>query len=482
MKQYELKKIVRWFAQIGITLSLICSVSLYPAKGKKVIQPPKSSELLSVDGQIPVSQVIGQVSRDRQELQALRDRYMQEYVIKGIQGDCVQLTRKITNATIDYVNTRIAETIKKIGPAPTKFSVFTMGSLARDESGFFTDLEIGILVTKKDQKVLNYFKKFSQVLADRFFLLGEHPDVGGKGLRIDEADNAPDHLRWWARYASPEQIAALSKAAQEGISPTPFEGSRIFVATPQEFADLLDPDLPRKLQNISTIPQKEKNLAMGAFAIARNIRHLYGDKTVFDKYMKAREKYLQGPPQDSTYHKNRREELSYYLLKYDAAKHGKPGSAIAEGKLGDIIDIKGTLYRFPEEVLTSLGFLYNVKAQNTIQVADELVGLKRMSPEWGNALKELMNFTMCLRLRKQMILGKQGYVIPVTQKGYDLLKQNLSPYDLKKLVPGQADSIITPEISMLLNTKYLPLEKRLLETLNRFTAGERDAFLKKMNM
>ena len=89
---------------------------------------------------------------------------MQEYTQQGMQSNCMQIANKATQATIAYVNQRVAETIKKIGPVPTKFSVFTMGSMARDESGFFTDLEIGILVAKKDPTVLDYFKRFSQVL------------------------------------------------------------------------------------------------------------------------------------------------------------------------------------------------------------------------------------------------------------------------------------------------------------------------------
>lgn len=494
------------FKQLGVLIFALSVVTTYAAKkDKKPVV--KQVKVETVKGQVPVTDVIGQVVRDRQELQALREKYMQEYQKKGMQSNCMQLAAKITQATMAYVATRIAETVKKIGPAPTKFCVFTMGSMARDESGFFTDLEIGILVTKKDQKVLDYFKRFSQVLADRFFLLGEHPDVGGKGLRIDEADNAPDHLRWWARYASPEQITILAQAGYN-----PYEGSRIFVATPQEFADLLDPNLPEKLEKTVAMSAKEKNIAVGAFAIARNMRHLYGDKAVFDKYMVARDKYLQGPPQDSTYHKNRREELSYYLLKFDSDKHGKAGSMIATGKLGDIIDIKRTLYRFPEEVLTTLGFMNNVGVQNTAHIADKLVAIKRMSPEWGNALKDLMNFTLCLRLKKQIKFGKQGLLVPVTQKGFnelkqlyandlatankslaaataaqntkaigqaeiDIVKAKVNMKDLEKLVPEKSDSIVTPEIIMLLNNKYLPLEKKLLETLNNFTAGDRDAFL-----
>lgn len=196
---------------------------------------------------------------------------------------------------------------------------------------------------------------------------------------------------------------------------------------------------------------------------------MYGDSFLLDQYMDARDTYLQGPPQDARQYKNRREEFSYCLLKYDVEKHGKPGSAIVTGKLGDIVNIKEALYRFPEEVLISLGFLFNVKVQNTAQIADQLVLMKCISPEWGNDLKDLMNFTVWLRLRKQMKLGKQGFDIPVTQKGYDELTQKLSSYDLQKVVPGQADSLLTPEIIDLLHAKYLPLEKKLYEFIKDFS-------------
>ncbi len=509
------------YAQIGmvILVSLVYSAPLYGAnKGKKGKKPPvvvQQPESTDADSQLSVAEVIGQVARDRQELQALRSKFMQEYTQHGgMQGNCMQLVGKVTQATMAYVNQRIAETVKKLGPAPTKFSIFTMGSMARDESGFFTDLEVGILVAKKDPAILNYFRRFSQVLADRFFKLGEHPDVGGKGLRFDEEDNGPDHLRWYARYASPEQVAALDTAVGgERTSQSPAEGSRIFVATPAEFARFSG---PYAIKSLVGATERETKIVAGLHFLVRNIRYFYGDKPVFDQYIAAREKYLQGPPETSDLqYANRRQEIAYRKLESDVGKYGKADSLVFLGKLGDVVDPKRTLYRFPEQVLTSLGFWYNAGVQNTVQIADKLVAMKHMSPEWGNALKDLMNFTMCLRLRKQMILGKQGFSIPVTQKGYNELKKTFATdlatatrslktattakdtkaivqaedaiiqakvniADLNKMMPGKADSIISPEIVTLLNTKYLPLEKKLLETLKAFLAGDKNAFLQKM--
>ncbi len=89
-----------------------------------------------VEGQPSLTDVTGQTTRDRQELQALRNKFMQQYTQQGMQGNCIQLAQQVTQATIAYVNQRIAETINKLGPEPTKFSIFTMGSIARNESGF----------------------------------------------------------------------------------------------------------------------------------------------------------------------------------------------------------------------------------------------------------------------------------------------------------------------------------------------------------
>ncbi len=500
-----------------------------------------------------VGQVYGQASTDRQELKALRDVYMKEYTQNNMKSNCIQITNKITTATMAYVTKRINETVKKLGPAPTPFSIFTMGSMARDESGFFTDLEIGIIVKEKNPAVISYFNDFNQILADRFFVLGEHPDVGGLGLRIDEGDHAPDHLRFWARYAAPEHAFDLYLKSKPLT--TPYEGSRLYVTTPKELANFLDPKFPENMVDLSNkeirtlfetelakaqkdtaykglskqeleakvwvyvnqvarpLTVKEQDLAE-SITLMRNIRYMYGDKSIFDQYMKLRETYLQGPPKKkSPHYTNRREELAYISLQNDIIRHAKPGSPLITGKLGDEIDLKRTFYRFPEQCLTSLGAWYNVGVQSTAQIADKLVAMGRMSTQWGTAIKDLMNFAMCLRLRKQMAFNKQGFAIPVTMQGYNKLKQqytkelvtakakvlslqkskanpkalakahedvstvDVALRDLEKMMPGKPDSILSPEIITLLNTKYLPLEKKLFDTLKKFLAGDKNAFL-----
>ena len=80
---------------------------------------------------------------------------------------------------------------------------------------------------------------------------------------------------------------------------------------------------------------KEKEIVEGIYSLVRNIRHFYGDKTLFDQYIVAREKYLQGPPQTKNPHYvNRRQEIAYLKLKGDVQKFGKASSPVFSGKLG----------------------------------------------------------------------------------------------------------------------------------------------------
>ncbi|HRE32981.1 MAG TPA: DUF294 nucleotidyltransferase-like domain-containing protein, partial [Candidatus Berkiella sp.] len=63
--------------------------------------------------------------------------------------DYMQVAKNITEDTKQYINKIIAEEIKKLGTPPCDFSVVTLGSMARQESGPVTDLEIGFLIKEK---------------------------------------------------------------------------------------------------------------------------------------------------------------------------------------------------------------------------------------------------------------------------------------------------------------------------------------------
>lgn len=481
-----------------------------------------------------VAQLFGKATNDRLELKQLRDKYMEQFQNEQQSlkknPNYMQITANISKDTIAYVQKRIKEEIKKIGTPPTEFCIFSMGSLAREESGFFTDLEIGILVKEKSTLIEDYFRKLIQAFSDRLFLLGEHPDVGGKGLRIDEADIAPIHLKFNMRYAR-WYIANKQNA---------FEGSRIFITTPQEFAAMLKPHLlahqksygkhalqlffrdelkqaqqdnpdislhilKAKVANFvkdSTQPfnSHEENIIKALPRHIRNVCLLYGSQTLFDEYLTARNKYLNGKAEKHhRMYENRRQEIAFNKMATDIVAF-KKSKAISQALLPDMVDIKRELYRFAEQVMTNLGFYHGIHEQNTIKIAQELANKGLITYQVKNHLIELLKYLTGLRLKQQAIFKQQLKAIPTTSRTYfnqraklqqeikRLYSQNTDPVkiaqlkaELKSLAllrPETERSILSPDVLELLKKRYLPMLKNLFELTNQFVRGDKEAFKK----
>ncbi len=150
------------------------------------------------------------------------------------------LVKKISEDTIALVK-ELCENIKQsLGTPPTNFEIFTLGSLARRESGFYTDFEVGVVLQENSIAAQIYFEKFSQKLADSLFMLEEHPDVGMHGAHLDTADNAPPHKRFEFRDLSEDQIMNKIRNAighrRKGDVPT--AGSRIYLLAADDFVNL----------------------------------------------------------------------------------------------------------------------------------------------------------------------------------------------------------------------------------------------------
>lgn len=513
-----------------------------------------------------VKQLFGRIQKDRSDLNALREKHIARYNQEKTKPlpQYSALMKDITNDTIVYINSLVSDTLKKLGPAPTRFCIFSLGSLARQESGFFTDLEIGIILDKKTTQAVAFFKKFAQELADRIFLLGEHPDVGGKGMRLDEADNSPIHNKFFARYASPSQIKSLLREAIErrAFENIPTEGSRLFITTPEELAShlnahyldilvsgaykkyanlegkkLFDSELAKALKNpaykgmsrhdilskVDSLVQemtqpysaRERRVSDSIANLSRNITCLYGDKSLFNRYKSSREAFLNGVSRyQNPNYTTRRQEIAYCKMREDISRYLQKAdkSSVVQGKLQKEIDIKRELYRFTEQLLTNLGFWYNVQVQNTLAIARALAEKGVISASLSNRLVDLMNFCMGMRLRKQEKMRRQTWAVPVTLEEFQdqekkltqelanlrisrtmltrshgsrseldaldhkILKADGALRDLQKMRLMSPDSILGPKEIEALNGKYLPFLKQLFETEQSFLEGNKQAF------
>ncbi len=497
-------------------------------------------------------------AEDKNSMNELRERNIQAYekMREVDEGNYRELTESISDEIKCWLNQRIAESIEKLGTPPTEFSVFTAGSLARGEAGFITDLEIGFLVKDNSPIVQDYFQKLGQILSDRMFLLGEHPDVGGKGLRIDEADNAPVHKKFFHRYADDK---ATKKQFQEAIlnrqkDGVPYEGSRVFIQTPEVLAKLFGHDkvqtvvdeqfkfykknkdkqfaeilkaLKENPKNESLSEQelkikagylveqaykpwasKEISVAEGFANLGRNLELIYGSDFLYKDFLEQREVYLNEKARNPVENfETRRQEIALEGMRKEIAKYLKlsdEDNFINNCTLGESIDLKRDLYRFPEQFLTSLGFYYKTTTQNTVGIALELFEIGVISESFKDKLIKLLNGVTEFRLLDQSILRKQGYEIYLDEECYqkevkelqqeidglekvydyykstkatpkkiieienELVKKRIDLKSLEKVAP---DKILSIEDKTKIEKEYLPLMKEVFEIAKLWTAG-----------
>ncbi|MCS5707526.1 hypothetical protein CC99x_001265 [Candidatus Berkiella cookevillensis] len=484
----------------------------------------------------PLKNLIGlkQVPKDRKALSEFRTKYYDKIWEEHQKStpDFVALTKNISNDFRSLITKMIAEEVTHLGKAPCEFSLLALGSLARKECGPVTDLEIGFCIQEKTIESYEYFYKLSQRIADRLFLLGEHPDLGEKGLRLDEADNAPPYLKFFARNATPEQTQQLLQEAIENreFDKIPFAGSRAFIGTPEDFANyaregfkqdkkalrqekdkliaqhITGKGLSREEENarmfwINQIVRPfsaRENRIVQSFGtqLGRNITHVYGNRKLYNAFLAKRERVLSekkiGEPLTQ-----RQIIARSKLMKEDIGQHIRKGTSIfLEGTLGKTLDIKRELYRFVEQFVTNLGFYYKTHNQNTFDVVNELVARNILDSDFGDQLKDYIQFSLGLRLKKQAILKRQGFATYLSEEKFLKDKEDLEEkieglqksikyltsaeasndaidvqrrqlfkleHDLEHMIDMRPGNILSPEDIQKLETKYAPLAKMIFD-------------------
>jgi hypothetical protein len=418
---------------------------------------------------------------DRVNLDRNRNQHYRNIQVEANKPspDFVSLAKNITADNKKYITKMIDEEIKKLGKPPCEFSVITLGSMARKESGPVTDLEIGFLIKDKSIKNYQYFYQLSQNLSDRLFLLGEHPDIGGKGLRMDEADNAPPHLRFFARNISQDKAQELVNQAvlNREWDKIPYEGSRPFLATPEEFASysqtqftqdkkqqtkicrdqydielkkaLKDPKNAKKSKTVEGRKEIESetrfwvNQMYKAFSpkelrtandagkkLGRNMDLLHGNQKIYNNFIKKRESYFN---KKGTNGKTLRQNIAIDKMAADIHEQIAKGKSVyVTGELGKTLDIKRELYRFTEQFVTNLGFFHHCKNQNTFDIVNELKDKGILSKELSAKLCDFIQFSSGLRLKEQSVIKRQGHAAYFDQAEFNEDKDDLET-EIKQL-------------------------------------------------
>lgn len=148
----------------------------------------------------------------------------------------------------------------------------------------------------------------------------------------------------------------------------------------------------------------ERELAViGGFdSIGRNTFHLYGNKVLFDRFQAAANKVLDS---DNLREKAMIRILHGLILKFRKDING--GQMFLHGKLSDPTDVKRILYRFEEQVWSTIARLYDLPSQNIRDILHDLAQSGFLSEEFAKSRISLLNNAMGIRWKESILAGGQ---------------------------------------------------------------------------
>lgn len=145
---------------------------------------------------------VGKVRKEEVENhQLLKEIRKKAYDQAKLGVSAKEISNKLSNGISDFVSSLYEQGINQLGKPPCEYCLVVFGSLARQESGPYPDLDNMLIIEKKTAETLHYFTKLNQYVADRVYRLGESETLGKSGLRFCQGDLNPEYLRYDFRYA-----------------------------------------------------------------------------------------------------------------------------------------------------------------------------------------------------------------------------------------------------------------------------------------
>ncbi|MEO5970335.1 MAG: putative nucleotidyltransferase substrate binding domain-containing protein [Bdellovibrionia bacterium] len=435
----------------------------FPEDLQKNLSPKTGAESYS-----GISAFFKEKSEDKQKLEKIRAEGIREFNLllekspNGQQVDTSSVTKKLTDQMKKFISDMIDDEAsllekrpeivsrRKNGVPKPKFSVFSMGSIPRGEAGLYTDMEIGFIIEENTPENQFYISKLTQRVADRVHLLGEED-----GMHLDVADNAPSYQQFHDRYTSPDLLKEKTTQAilSRDFSKIPTRGTRLLTATPEKLASYMDTrnnqsesdesahsnktnknksrafspsEIPYddgdSIRGSQTEDQfwmnqankpyfmREKQLLRSLPDLLRNVTLVNGDSNLYSNYLDNKNKVLdQKIATGATGGESLlRHKIALDGLNASLAKKAMQGRGFLNGQEDAKVDLKRDLYRTAEQILTGLGFYYDTKSQNTVDIARELGKRGIISSSLAKSSEDLIQFLMELRLKSQIKLKRQG--------------------------------------------------------------------------
>jgi hypothetical protein len=326
--------------------------------------------------------------KELEDLRQASHSLMNDWPIQQVQSQwSEELVKFIEKIGLEVENS--------LGPPPCQqFSLLRLGSLARDEACFFSDLELAIiwknqknLATEEDITI--YFKAFIELVELKILSLGETNELNGlfltagldriktrmpRGLRLDEGGHYP--------FSSKYQQLSGGKCS--------------LIGKPDTLADLFSADFQDDTDLESyrrQLPSRSNGDEVTFFALLDAVV-LYKDKALAQEFIQNCHNFLNKKCGNSDF--SYQQVLGYSLIDDPFFK----GCSLDLSSKENVL-IKTQLLHLPQRIVASLTLFYGIQERNSLKRIESLVSQRIIPLPLAQILRYTIELAFSWRMQAQ---------------------------------------------------------------------------------
>ena len=316
------------------------------------------------------------------------------------------VSKKCNRQMVQYTGDIIRQVTEICGPPPCRCAAVGLGSIAREETTPYSDLEFLFLV--ENNNLLVYFRCLAVTV---YFIIGNLQETDLKYMNIEELNRDG---KWFSDASvSGFKIDGLQKKA--GNIPTGNGTERQqdkFIKTVSEMAEMY--------RQVFLYPDGEESKIGDLTAMLSSTVLLYGDRRMYDQFVS---QISSVKPSES------RTAASKVMMRSDIGKfHYEPDETMTHIK-----SLKMDFYRFPSLMTLDLKILHNIIGTSVWETLDTLLKHNFLSQTVWHSLRVILSISIFTRLSAYSHHSSQDDRMTVIEQ-IELSKTSPWPFPRKLLI------------------------------------------------